>query len=70
MAHWDLASGGVTKWGQGNLANFTNYIDFLTKWKVVPVAVPVGEVVTNDLVDEMNAFDQATIEAQAKAWKP
>jgi NitT/TauT family transport system substrate-binding protein len=70
MAHWDLASGGVTKWGQGNMTNYTNYIDFLSKWKVVPGGVPASEVVTNDLVDEMNAFDQAKIEAQAKAWKP
>jgi NitT/TauT family transport system substrate-binding protein len=29
MAHWDLASGGVTKWGQSNMANFNDYIDFL-----------------------------------------
>jgi NitT/TauT family transport system substrate-binding protein len=70
MAHWDLASGGVTKWGQGNMVNYTNYIDFLAKWKVVPVAVPVGDVVTNDLVDEMNAFDHAKVEADARAWKP
>jgi NitT/TauT family transport system substrate-binding protein len=70
MAHWDLASGGVTKWGQSNMANYTAYIDFLAKWKVVPVAVPAADVVTNDLVDDMNAFDQAKIEADAKAWKP
>lgn len=70
IAHWDLASGGVTKWGQSNLTNFTSYIDFLTKWKVVPTAIPVSDVVTNDLVDEMNAFDPAKIEADAKAWKP
>jgi NitT/TauT family transport system substrate-binding protein len=71
MAHWNLASGGVTKWGQSNMVNFNNYIDFLVQWKIVPVKVPAEEVVTNDLVDEINAsFDQAKIEAQAKAWKP
>ena len=70
MVHWDLASGGVTKWGQSNMENYTAYIDFLAKWKVVPVAVPAADVVTNDLVDEMNAFDQGKIEAAAKAWKP
>jgi NitT/TauT family transport system substrate-binding protein len=70
MAHWDLASGGVTKWGQGNMTNYANYIDFLVKWKVAPVTIPVADVVTNDLVDEMNAFDQGKIEAAAKAWKP
>jgi NitT/TauT family transport system substrate-binding protein len=71
MAHWDLASGGVKKWGESNITNFNNYIDFLVKWKLVPVKVPAEEVVTNELTDEINAsFDQAKIEAQAKAWKP
>jgi NitT/TauT family transport system substrate-binding protein len=71
MAHWDLGSGGVTKWGQSNIENFNNYIDFLVKWKVVPQKVPAQDVVTNDLVDEINAsFDPAKVEAQAKTWKP
>ncbi|HBK08876.1 MAG TPA: myristoyl transferase [Acetobacteraceae bacterium] len=70
MAHWDLASGNVTKWGQSNEKNYTDYIDFLVKWKVVPAGTPASDVVTNDLVDDMNAFDQAKIEEQAKAWKP
>src|ERR1700722_6616568 len=67
MAHWDLASGGVTKWGESNMANYNNYMDFLVKWKLVPVKVPADEVVTNELTDEINAsFDQAKIEATAK----
>ena len=71
MAHWDLASGGVTKWGESNVANFDSYIDFLVQWKIVPQKVPASELVTNELVDEINAsFDQKKIEAQAKAWKP
>ncbi|MEJ0015273.1 MAG: ABC transporter substrate-binding protein [Acetobacteraceae bacterium] len=71
MAHWDLASGGVTKWGESNVKNFDDYIDFLVQWKIVPQKVPASELVTNDLVDEINAsFDQGKIEAQAKAWKP
>jgi hypothetical protein len=52
------------------MANFNN-IDFLVKWKVVPVKVPADEVVTNELTDAINAsFDQPKIEAQARAWKP
>lgn len=71
MAHWDLASGGVTKWGESNVANFDSYIDFLVQWKIVPQKVPASELVTNELVDEINAsFDQKKIEAQARAWKP
>lgn len=71
MAHWDLASGGVTKWGQSNMTNFNNYIDFLVKWKIVPQKVPADEVVTNELVDDINAsFDAGKVEADAKAYKP
>jgi NitT/TauT family transport system substrate-binding protein len=71
MAHWDLASGGVTKWGESNVKNFDDYIDFLVQWKIVPQKVPASELVTNDLIDEINAsFDQAKVVAQAKAWKP
>jgi NitT/TauT family transport system substrate-binding protein len=71
MAHWELASGGVTSWGESNVANFDNYIDFLVQWKIVPQKVPASELVTNELIDEINAsFDQKKIEAQAKAWKP
>lgn len=70
MAHWDLASGGVARWGESNLANFDSYIDFLVHWKIVPQKVPASELVTNELIDEINAsFDQKKIEAQAKAWK-
>jgi NitT/TauT family transport system substrate-binding protein len=71
MAHWDLKSGGVTRWGESNIANFNSYIDFLVKWKLVPEKIAATELVTNDLVPEINAsFDQAKIEDQAKAWKP
>jgi len=70
MAHWDLASGGVTRWGESNVANFDSYIDFLVQWKIVPQKVPASELVTNELIDEINAsVEQKKIEAQAKAWQ-
>jgi NitT/TauT family transport system substrate-binding protein len=70
MVHWDLTSGGVKRWGESNLANFNNYIEFLVKWKVVPQKVAAEDLVTNELVDEINAsFDRAKIEAQARSWR-
>jgi hypothetical protein len=31
----------------------------------------MDEIITNELIDPINAsFDQAKIEAQARAWKP
>lgn len=71
MAHWDLASGGVKRWGESNVPNFNNYIDFLVKWKIAPQKIPADELVTNELIDEINgSFDPKQIEVQAKAWKP
>ncbi len=37
-------------------------------WTAEPAGVPAADVVTNDLVEGINAFDQA--KAKAKAWKP
>jgi NitT/TauT family transport system substrate-binding protein len=65
-----LTSGGVTKWGESSLANYDAYVDFLVKWKIVPQKVAAGDLVTNDLIDEVNHFDLAAVAAQAKAWKP
>jgi NitT/TauT family transport system substrate-binding protein len=69
-AHWALASGGVTKWGESNMTNYNNYIDFLVKWKIAPQKIPADEVVTNDLVDDINkSFDAKKVEDVAKAYK-
>jgi hypothetical protein len=39
------------------------------KWKVIGAKVPTGDLVTNELVDEMNRFDAARVAADAKAYK-
>ena len=31
MPNWTLAAGGVTRWGESSLANYTAYLDFLAK---------------------------------------
>ena len=43
--------------------------DFLVKWKVIAVKVPANQLVTNELVDEMNKFDAAQVTAKAVAYK-
>ncbi len=70
MAHWLLESGGVTRWGESNIKNFDAYIAFLSKWKIVPVQVPASEIVTNDLIADINKFDTAAIVKLAGEYKP
>ncbi|HKC61133.1 MAG TPA: ABC transporter substrate-binding protein [Myxococcales bacterium] len=67
--HWKLEAGGVSRWGESSVKDFDAYQDFLVKWKVIPAKVPIGELVTNELVDEMNRFDHARIVAQATGYK-
>jgi NitT/TauT family transport system substrate-binding protein len=67
--HWKLEAGGVKRWGESSVKDFDAYQDFLVKWKVIGAKVPAGDLVTNELVDEMNRFDAARVAADAKAYK-
>lgn len=67
---WKLDAGGVSKWGESSMANYEAYLDFLLKWGVIKEKVAVSQIVTNALVDDINTFDPAAVEAQARAWKP
>lgn len=68
-AHWKLSSGGVSHWGENSVANYSAYEDFLLKWHVIKEKIPAGDLVTNELVPEINKFDVAKIQADAKAYK-
>ena len=67
--NWRLEAGGVSRWGENSLANYDAYIDFLVKQGVVKQKVPAAELVTNALIDDINRFDAAAIEAQARSHK-
>jgi len=67
--NWRLEAGGVTKWGYNSEANYGAYVDFLVKNGVLKEKMPVGDLITNDLIDEINKFDPAAIAAMAKAYK-
>ena len=67
--NWRLEAGGVTRWGENSVANYDAYIDFLVKWGVVKEKVPAAQLVTNDLIEDINRFDAPAVAAQAKGWK-
>jgi NitT/TauT family transport system substrate-binding protein len=67
--NWRLEAGGVRRWGESNVKEFDAYEDFLVKWNVLKQRVPATDLVTNDLIDEINRFDAAKIAAEAKAFK-
>jgi NitT/TauT family transport system substrate-binding protein len=66
---WPPSAGGVTRWGENSLENYSAYVDFLVKYGVLKEKVDAKDLVTNDLIDDINKFDQAAIVAQARGYK-
>jgi NitT/TauT family transport system substrate-binding protein len=69
MEHWKLEPAGVKRWGENSEANYRDYADFMLKWGVIKQKVDGTELITNELIDEINRFDPAKITAEAKAYK-
>jgi NitT/TauT family transport system substrate-binding protein len=66
---WRLESVGAKHWGDNLVANYDAYVDFLIKNGVLKQKLPATDLVTNDLIGDINKFDAKAIEAQAKGWK-
>ncbi len=69
MEHWKLEPAGVKRWGENSEVNYRDYVAFMLKWKIIKEKVESGDLITNELIEEMNRFDAAKITAEAKAYK-
>ena len=70
IRNWRLEAGGAKQWGESVVSNYQAYLDWLHKAGVLKETSQATDLVTNDLIAEINAFDQAAIQKQAKEWKP
>jgi NitT/TauT family transport system substrate-binding protein len=68
-ANWPPESGGVKKWGENSIENYNKYVDFLVENGVLKQKIDPHELVTNDLIDDINKFDAAETQKEAKAYK-
>jgi len=66
---WRLESVGAKKWGDNSVENYGAYIDFLVKNGVLKEKANVNDLITNDLIDDINKFNAGEIERMAKGWK-
>lgn len=69
ITSWKLESVGAKRWGDNNVQAYDSYVKFLVEQQVVKAGVPGGDLVTNDMIDEINKFDVAKTIADAKAYK-
>ena len=61
---WQLDNPQTDKWGTVGVEKFQAYFDFLQKWGVLPQKVDAANLVTNDLIDDINTFDKAAVETK------
>jgi NitT/TauT family transport system substrate-binding protein len=67
--NWKLDKAGVKKWGENSEANYAAYAEFMLKWSVIKQKVDARELISNELIGEINNFDSNKIAAEAKAYK-
>ncbi len=69
IPNWRLEKGGVTRWGESSEANYADYLNFLLKWGVIKEKISAQDLITNELIDEINRFDSNKIVADARAYR-
>jgi NitT/TauT family transport system substrate-binding protein len=70
IQNWKLEKAGVGKWGESSEANYAAYAQFMLKWGIIKQPVDARDLMTNELIDEINRFDASQVAAEAKAYKP
>ena len=58
------------RWGDNVENNYQAYLDWLLAQGVVKAKMDAKDVVTNELLDDVNKFNADAIRGQAKAYKP
>lgn len=69
IPNWKLEKGGVNRWGESSETNYADYLDFLLKSGVIKEKVGTQDLITNDLIDEINRFDVNQIADEAKVYR-
>jgi NitT/TauT family transport system substrate-binding protein len=70
ITNWKLEKAGVKRWGENSEANYTAYTEFMQKSGITKEKVTAKDIITNELIDEINRFDSAKLSADARAYKP
>jgi NitT/TauT family transport system substrate-binding protein len=69
IVNWKLDKAGVKRWGENSETNYAAYADFMQKYGIIKEKVSAKDLVTNDLIADINRFDPAKVAAEAKAYK-
>jgi NitT/TauT family transport system substrate-binding protein len=69
IVNWKLEKAGVKRWGENSEANYGAYADFMLKYGIIKQPVKAADLITNELIADINKFDAAKITAEAKGYR-
>jgi NitT/TauT family transport system substrate-binding protein len=69
IVNWRLENAGVKRWGESSESRCAQYLDFLLKWGVIKEKIGFQDLITNELIDEINRFDSNKVVAEAKGYR-
>lgn len=69
IVNFKLDKAGVKNWGESQIDNYQAYLDFLLKWDQIKAPVKADDLVTNELIADINGFDSAAVTEAAKNYK-
>jgi NitT/TauT family transport system substrate-binding protein len=67
--NWRYEQVDGKRWGDNVEANYQAYLDWLLAQGIIKTKTDVKDIVTNELLDEVNNFDVNALIAEAKAYK-
>jgi NitT/TauT family transport system substrate-binding protein len=66
---WRYEPVGGKRWGDNVEANYQAYLDWLLEQGILKTKTDAKDLVTNELLDEVDNFDVGALSAEAKAYK-
>jgi NitT/TauT family transport system substrate-binding protein len=66
---WRIDNRKTKKWGFNEESEYSEFMDFMQQQSMIKAKVPVGDLVTNQFINDFNSFDEKKVREQAKNWK-
>jgi NitT/TauT family transport system substrate-binding protein len=67
--NWRYEQVDGKRWGDNVVKNYQDYADWLLAQGIIKTKTDANDLVTNDLLDEIDNFDEKAVIAEAKAYK-
>jgi NitT/TauT family transport system substrate-binding protein len=69
IKNWRYEPVDGKRWGDNVERNYQTYLDWLLAQGVIKVKTEAKDVITNELLDDVNKFDADAVRTAAKAYK-